>query len=420
MSFLAVGCHLRDCPVHLRERLAFDAPQTVRALEQFHAVARDTEAVLLSTCNRVEMVLAGDPLEASSETVCVFWSRFHRVPEQELAGHLYALRGREAVRHVFRVASSLDSMVVGEVQILGQVKAAYELAHELGTTGPLLNSLFQHARRVARRVHTATSIARRHPSVSTLAVDFARRVFEDFADKAVLIVGAGEMGEQTATYLRELGVTHWMVANRSEDKARELARHWRGTAVPWDRLADAIDNADIVISSTGSPEPLITADQLRPIMDTRQRGPLLIVDVAVPRDFDPRIAAIDNVYLYNIDDLQQICRENLERRRAEMETALQLVDRQTDQFMEDVAARQIGPLIGELRERLEQAREEELERLFARVDLPDDVRREIAYAFKRMQGRIIHQPLQAMKREARGRSSASLLEAIRNMLDAET
>ena len=417
MSVLVVGCNFRNCPVHLRERLTFDDAQTVEALARFRAVAGNTEAVLLSTCNRVEMYLAADVLEASAETVSVFWSRFHDLPEHELAGYLYTWRDAEAVRHLFRVASSLDSMVVGEAQILGQVKTAYERAHTLGTTGPLLNSLFQRARRVARKVHTATTIARRHLSVSTVAVDFARRVFEDFADKTVLVIGAGETSDRTAACLRDLGVGRWIVINRSETSARELADRYRGDVLPWDRLADALTRADMVISSTASPDPLIGVERFRPIMHARQHRPLLVVDIAVPRDFDPRIGDLDNVYLYNIDDLQELCRANLGRRQAEVEQALRLVDRYTDRFVEEVAARQAGPLIARLRERLDRARQEELERLFARVELPEAVRREIAYAFKRMQGRIIHQPLKAIKREARGASSASLVEAIRQMLD---
>ena len=271
MNLLAVGCSHRTTPVAVRERLAFRDDQLPRALEVL-TTRLDCEAVILSTCNRVELYVgrvldhptrAAAPLDG--ETVVAFLAEFHGVPLEEIRPHLYVRQQADAVRHLFRVAASLDSLIVGEGQIAGQVKKAYELGQKCDAPGPMLHALFPHARRVAKRVRTETGIARGHVSVSSAAVDYVRQVFDHFGDKTILVIGAGKMGELTLRHLRRLEPKCILVANRSPEKAQAVARGCGGEAVPWDRLDEMLARADIVLSTTGAPEPVVTLERYRRI-----------------------------------------------------------------------------------------------------------------------------------------------------------
>ena len=275
MNLLAVGCSHRTTPVAVRERLAFREDQLPRALEAL-TTRLDCEAVILSTCNRVELYVGrvldhptrtAAPLDG--ETVVAFLAEFHGVAVEEIRPHLYVRQQADAVRHLFRVAASLDSLIVGEGQIAGQVKKAYELGHKCDAPGPMLHALFPHARRVAKRVRTETGIARGHVSVSSAAVDYVRQVFDHFGDKTVLVIGAGKMGELTLRHLRRLEPKRILVANRSPEKAQAVARGCGGEAVPWERLDEMLARADIVLSTTGAPEPIVTLERYRGIAARR-------------------------------------------------------------------------------------------------------------------------------------------------------
>ena len=308
------------------------------------------------TCRRLPGALRGGPLEARAdgrgnrvelyvgrvldhptrsaapldgETVVAFLAEFHGIPVEEIRPHLYVRQQTDAVRHLFRVAASLDSLIVGEGQIAGQVKKAYELGQKCDVPGPMLHALFPHARRVAERVRTETGIARGHVSVSSAAVDYVRQVFDHFGDKTVLVIGAGKMGELTLCHLRPHGAERIFVVNRSPEKALAVAKGCGGEAVPWDRLDEMLARADIVLSTTGAPEPVVTLERYRRIAAQRTGGPLVVLDIAVPRDFDPRIHDGDRTCLFNIDDLKRIQEATLSDRRKHVGPAEAVVEQET-------------------------------------------------------------------------------------------
>jgi len=305
MLMQVVGCSHHGATIALRERLAFSPSQQREALDQWRRVFPGIEAVLLSTCNRVELYAAADGEgEPSFEQIAGFLARFHNVEPAEVIEHLYRHTDEAAARHLFAVASSLDSMVLGEPQILAQVKEAYQTATDGETAGPLLHAAFQAALHAAHRVAGETAIHERRVSVPSVAVaDFARQVFERFDDKRATVIGAGEMAEETLRYLQEEGVRQITVVNRHFERAQELAQCWRGRAVPWEELPQAMADADLVISATAAGEPIVTGERFAEVEALRFERPLLILDLAVPRDFEPSIGERPNVFLYSIDDL---------------------------------------------------------------------------------------------------------------------
>jgi glutamyl-tRNA reductase len=332
VNLTAIGCSYRTTPVELRERLAFDEPKLGRALTEL-AARYGCEAVLLSTCNRVELYLARLPDSPGFDVdlVAEFVGECHQVPTAQIRPVLYDHRDAAAVRHLFRVAASLDSLVVGEGQIAGQVKRAFELARRTGTTGPLTNSLFNQALRAAKRVRTETGVSHGHVSVSSVAVDYARQVFETFDDKTVLVIGAGKMGRLTLKSLRALGPRRILVTNRSPEKAAEVAGGCGGRAVPWEDLDAALAEADVVLSTTGSPEPVVPRRRWDAIR-ARRTSRVVILDVAVPRDFDPRIHDGDQTCLFNIDDLQRVRDRTIAQRQKHVAAAETIVEQETRRF----------------------------------------------------------------------------------------
>lgn len=413
MNLLALGCSFRTTPVEVRERLAFDDEQLARALHLLSA--QGFEAVILSTCNRVELYLAGE-VEANPEQ---FLAEFHGLSVTEIRQHLYIHRGIEAVRHLFRVAASLDSLIVGEGQIAGQVKKAYERALSLGTTGPLLHSLFPHARQVAKRVRSETGISQGHVSVSSAAVDYVKEVFDHFDDKTILVIGAGKMGELTLKALRGLRPRKILVTNRSPDKASAVACSCAGEAVPWEKLDDVLARADIVLSTTGAPEPIVTRERYARITARRTRWPVVILDIAVPRDFDSRIHDGDDTCVFNIDDLKTIREKTLARRREHIVPAEQIVEQEAQRFLRECARRSNGPVIERLTRELESRRREILHDLFGRLNgkLDDRDRQSIDKAFSLFQNRLLHGPISALHEESRKGvvESHTLLEAFRKL-----
>jgi glutamyl-tRNA reductase len=315
MNLLLVGASFQSTPIELRERLAFDGPKLPAALAEING-RYGFEVVIVSTCNRVEIYTArsGAHVPPDVDLIAEFLAEFHGVPLQNLRAHLYDRTNEGAVKHLFRVAASLDSLIVGEGQIAGQVKRAYEAAQEQATAGPVLHPLFQHAHTVAKRVHTETGITRGHVSVSSVAVDYVRQVFDHFNDKTILVIGAGKMGELTLKHLRALKPRRILVTNRSPDKAETVAQGCGGQAVPWDMLDDALVDTDIVLSTTGAAEPIMTRRRFEDVLARRTLGTVVILDIAVPRDFDPRIHDGDRACLFNIDDLQRIREQTLRDR----------------------------------------------------------------------------------------------------------
>jgi glutamyl-tRNA reductase len=426
MILLALGCSYKKTPVEVRERLAFRDDQLARALDAL-TNRLGCEAVILSTCNRVELYLGqtsdralpGLPL-LDPNLVIEFLAEFHGLPRADVAPHLYTCRQADAVRHLFRVAASLDSMIVGEGQIAGQVKTAYELAQRHASAGPLLNTLFPHARRVARRVRTETGIARGRVSVSSAAVDYVRQVFDHFHDKVVLVIGAGKMGGLTLRHLRQLHPKRILVTNRSAEKAEAVAAGCGGEAVPWEKLDALLARADIVLSTTGAPEPIVTCDRYERIAAQRAGGPVVILDIAVPRDFDPRIHDGDRTCLFNIDDLQRIRQATLTDRLKHVAPAEAIVAQETERFLKDWARRRHGPVIERLTKDLEAKRQEIVDNLFARLNgrMSDEDRRYIEGAFRLLQNQFLHGPISALSEETHSAGNPAghtLLEALRKL-----
>ena len=419
MKLQMIGCSHRQSSVATRERLAFSPAQAGEALDRFHARFPETEAVLLSTCNRVEVYAAAEDaaLAPSHEQLVDFLSGFHGVDAREVFGDLFERTGEDAVRHLFHVAASLDSMVLGEPQIVSQVWEAYNLALARQTTGPLTNQIFQTAMRVAKRVATETSINEKRVSIPSVAVaDFAKRIFERFDDKQVLVIGAGEMAEETLRYLADEGARHITVINRSADRAAALAERWQGTAQRWDNLGEALEAADLVIGTTGAGEPVVTLDRYRQIEHARQQRDLFILDLAVPRDFEPAIGDCLGVYLYSIDDLQDACRRNRAERDRELPRAMKIVNDETARFMADLHHRATGPIIKRLRQGWQQPKEDELRRLFNRLPgITDREREEIRQSFDRLINKLLHPPLESLRDESRHGIPQALLDAIKRL-----
>jgi glutamyl-tRNA reductase len=424
MMLLAVGCSHRNTPVAVRERLAFDGDKLPRALDELGA-RYGCEAVILSTCNRVELYLARTdavvPLEGG--LLAEFVAEFHKVPQSLIAPHVYAHANADAVRHLFRVASSLDSLIIGEGQIAGQVKRAYELAqqHTAVGAGSLLHALFQHGHRVAKRVRTETGIARGRVSVSSAAVDYVRQVFEHFDDKTVLVIGAGKMGELTLRHLRQLRPQRIWVTNRSPEKAAAVARGCGGQPVPWDDLDDALAHADIVLSTTGAPEPIVTRERYERLRARRPSGTVVILDIAVPRDFDPRIHDGDRTCLFNIDDLKRIREQTLKDRLRHVSAAEAIIEQEQARFLSDWARRRNGPVIARLTQDFEAKRKAIVAQLLQRLNgrLTDADRAYVEGAFRLFQNQCLHGPISALAEESHEGGHHTLLEALRKLFRLE-
>ncbi|HID77746.1 MAG TPA: glutamyl-tRNA reductase [Planctomycetaceae bacterium] len=415
MIVQVVGCSHHNTPIAFRERLAFSADQLREALAQFRRGFPEWEAVLLSTCNRVELYTASEndsPL--ASCRAGTFLAQCRDVDPQQLQPFLYQYEGEQAVRHLFTVAASLDSMVVGEPQIMAQVREAYEAAVEAASTGPLTHAAFQTALKVARRVASETQIQQRRVSIPRVAVaDFAQQIFERFDDKKTLVIGAGEMAEETLRYLRAEGNRDVVVVNRSAQRAAELAERWHGRTASWDQLDEALAEADLVISTTGSEEPIMTAERFARIEPARGGRPLFVLDLAVPRDFDPAIGQRPAVYLYSIDDLQEACQRNRHARDREIPAAEKIIDQEVRWFMADLYHRATSPVIRRLRQGWQQLEAEELQRLFNKLpELDDHARREIRIAFDRLVNKLLHPPMESLREECRHGIPRTLVDAL--------
>lgn len=423
MKLQMVGCSYHNAPVELRERLAFSPAQAGEALENLRVRFPQAEAVVLSTCNRMEIYTAAeDPaVGPSHEDVAQFVADFHGLPIAQVFDDLFERTGDDAVRHLFTVAASLDSMVVGEPQILAQVKQAYELANQCNSTGPLTHSIFQAAVRVARRVTTETALHQRRVSIPSVAIaDFARQIFERFDDKHILVIGAGEMGEETLRYLQDEGAHDITIINRTPGRAQELAERWRGRAEAWDQLASVLAKADLVISTTGATEPVVTLPVYRQLEPLRKQRPLFILDLAIPRDFEPTIGDCLGVYLYSIDDLQSACQRNRAERDKELPAAIHIVEQETSRFMAELHHRATGPIIRRLREGWHQPKEDELRRLFNKLpDLDERSREEIANSFDRLINKLLHPPLESLRNEAQKGPPHGLLDALKRLFRLE-
>ncbi|MEX2140097.1 MAG: glutamyl-tRNA reductase [Pirellulales bacterium] len=419
MKLQMVGCSHHNAPLEIRERLAFNTEQAAAALARWRAEFPRTEAVLLSTCNRVEVYTAteSDKEGPTHHEVAEFLAECHGLELVSVFDDLFEQSGEGMVRHLFTVAASLDSMVVGEPQILAQVKQAYQLAQQHQSAGPLTHEMFQAALRVAKRVAHETAINERRVSIPSVAVgDFARVIFERFDDKRVLVIGAGEMAEETLRYLHDAGARHITVINRSHERALSIAGQYGGRAAAWEDLDRLLVAADLVVSTTGAPEPIVTLPRYRRIEADRFQRPIFILDLAVPRDFDPAIADCLGVYLYSVDDLATACERNRHERERELPKALRIVEEETQRFLAELHHRATGPIIQRLRQGWQSLRDQELRRLFNRLpELDEPSRAEIEQSFDRYVNKLLHPPLESLRDESRHGAPHGLLEALKRL-----
>lgn len=412
-----VGCSHHQSGVAVREQLAFTPEQAAEALAAWNAGRPGTEAVLLSTCNRVEFYAAAPPdqLPPCPQLMKRQLADSHGIPLESLATDLVTLRDEQVVSHLFRVAASLDSMVLGEPQILSQVKQAYDLASDLGATGPLTHGCFQAALRVARRVASETALHRHRVSIPSVAIaDFAGRIFERFDDKRVLVVGAGEMADETLRYLMDKGARDVTVLNRNPKRAEQLAVEYGGTAVAFEELNAQLIKADLVISTTAAGEPIMPLRRFQEhVAPGRDQRPLFILDLAMPRDFDPAIDDELGVYLYSIDDLSAACDANRKARQRELPAAEQIIIEERDRFFVAARHQASAPVIARLRQGLEEPKQAELERLFNKLpELDNASRAEIQQFADRLMNKMLHPPMESLRDESKRGSPHGLLDAL--------
>lgn len=419
MRLQMIGCSHHRSSVEVRERIAFSPDQTRVALGRLRERYPTTEAVLLSTCNRVELYVAAEQPDScpTHEEMVAFFADFHGLSASEIFDDLFERTGEDVIRHLFTVAASLDSMVVGEAQIVAQVKQAYEMARAGDSAGPLLHTAFQAAIRVAKRVASETAIQQRRLSIPSIAVaDFARQFFERFEDKKILVIGAGEMGEETLRYLLDESARDITIINRNFERAVALAERTAGRALPWNQLPYLLADADIVISTTGATQPIVTADMFAVIAARRAQRTLFVLDLAMPRDFEPAIGDFQGVYLYSIDDLRKVCDENRKAREKEWPRAQHIIEEEAQRFMRELYHRATGPTIKRLKERADETKADELARLFNKLGpLDDRTREEISRAFDRLVNKLLHPPLESLRDEAHSGPPHGLLEALKRL-----
>jgi glutamyl-tRNA reductase len=419
---VVIGLNHNTAPLTLRERLAFSAPERDSALQVLRQRFQDCEAVLLSTCNRVELYIArqmhGHPQPAE---IVVFLAESRRMKVEELQNHLYNKSERDVVKHLFSVAASLDSMVLGETQILSQVRDAYDAATRAGTTGPMLHPLFQRAVAVGKQIHSETGLSEGRVSVGSVAVEYARRIFDSFADKTVLSIGAGKMSGLVLAGIAALNPRKLLVCNRDIEKARELAARFNGSTVEFDRLADHLAQADIVITGTRSTEPIITREMFDTVIRRRKYKPVFIIDIAVPRDVAAEVGEIANVYLYNLDDLQKSVSQTQDNRSAAAVQAARIIDDQVRDFAAWHRARMMGPMIDQLYRQSHAVAQEELARTLAKLSgITNGDRQQLEELTRRIVNKLLHDPIQVLRdTESQHAPMAPYLHAVEKLFKLE-
>jgi glutamyl-tRNA reductase len=364
MSIVLVGINHRTAPVEVRELLAFNDEACADGLRRLVDGEVLQEGLIVSTCNRVEILsaTASDKLEFSTHRLAQFLDHQQRLPADFLQAHSYQHVDEQAVRHLFRVASSLDSMVVGEPQVLGQVRHAYAIAVEAGTAGRVLNRLIHHTFRVAKRVRSETGIAANAVSISYMAVELGKKIFESLKGRTVMLIGAGEMAELSARHLVNAGASRVIITNRTEQAARELADEFGGETVHFDEFPKFLSEADVVICSTGAQSFVLTEKMMREALDRRRNKPTCLIDISVPRNIEPSTGNVPNVFLFDIDDLESVISSNIREREREAERAELIVQSEVMQFQQSLRLMDAGPTIGALRQKLQETARTELQR----------------------------------------------------------
>lgn len=416
MNLVLVGINHRTAPVEVRERLNIQESRLATAVSQFVHQEGILEGLILSTCNRVEVVTCAQDHVDAEPVIRRFLADYHHCDLRAYDRYFYRYRQQDAVRHLFRVASSLDSMIVGEPQILGQMKQAYVTARQAGALNGTLNEVANQALAVARKVRRETAIGTAAVSVPYAAVELARKIFGSLSGKTIFVIGAGKMSELAAKHLLRSGASAIFVSNRTYTRAVELAVAFQGTAIRFEQLFDFINRADIVISSTGAPHFVVTKAQAERLLAARRNRPMFFVDIAVPRDIDPAVNELDNAFVYDIDDLGHVVDANKKQREREAAWAEEIVEREVRKMMQRLASRDLAPTIVALEDRLNRIREKEEERMRARLSSLSPEQREAVDALLRgIVNKILHGPITELKSGAGRPEQGTLVQLIRKI-----
>lgn len=420
MAIVVVGLNHKTAPVAIREQLAFPEHTLAESLQQLQHPAIE-ELVILSTCNRVEFYLVTRDTEASF-TACVdFIAAYRNVSAEQFAPYLSRLHDMDAVRHVFRVAASLESMVVGEPQILGQVKAAYLAARTAGRTGTIFHQLFDRTLSVGKAVRHETGIGDNAVSISYAAVELAKKIFETLEQRTAMVVGAGEMSELTARHLLRQGIAAVFVANRTAERAEKLAQALHAKAIPWESMAEHLVHTDIVVSSTGASQPIIDKPMVQDVMRARKGRSMFFIDIAVPRDIAPAVNTLDDVFLYDIDDLEHVVQANLREREREALAAEDIVWREVRHFQQWLEAQDAVPTIVALRQWAESVRQTELEKALTKLESLDERERRTLEALTTgIVNKLLHPPTVNLKRSSHQGRLRDYVQLVRQLFELDT
>ncbi|MFC2029170.1 glutamyl-tRNA reductase [Chloroflexota bacterium] len=425
MQILQVGLTHHTTPVEIREKLALSEtviPGVLRALcpDNGCGPGYALEAAVLSTCNRLEIYVVVECAERGRQDLQDYLASISDTPRSVLDPHLEARDGDDVIKHLCEVACGLDSLVLGESQIQGQVAEAHQVALAQGTAGPVINALFRAAIHAGKRARSETSIGEHATSISHVAVELALQIFDELAPKTALLIGAGEMAELAAKNLVDNGVGRLLIVNRSAGRATVLAKQYGGEALGWERLNQALFQADIVISSTGAPHAILRRGTVAPVMEMRRNRPLFVIDIAVPRDVEPDVGEISNLFLYDIDDLQQVLAANLQQRAREVPRVRAIVKEEAGEFMAWLRARGVVPTIVDLRQHIDDIREAELAWATNKLGNLSDQEMNVVLAFsRRFANKILHQPTLRLKEHANGREAYRYTETLRDLFGIE-
>lgn len=393
MALFLIGLNYKTAPLPIREKMAFRELEIPNILKAIKEKFPQFEVVLLSTCNRIEIYLSSQNLNEELEPIISFICDYKQINLLEVKKFLYIYREREVVYHIFSVASSIDSLIVGEAEILGQVKKAYDIALEEKTTGKILNALFQKSINVGKSVRSNTKIGEGKISTSSVAIDFASKLFQQLEDKSVLVIGAGKISEITLRHLIKKRIQKILIINRTYEKTLYLAEKFKGIPLRWEFLHEGLLSADIVVSSTSSSNCIIQRDLIKKIMLQRRNRPIFMIDLAIPRDIEPSVQDIDGVYLYNIDDLKNVAEENKNERQREIVECETYITQETESFISWLTMLNITPIFEKIDENIEKIKKEELNRLFHKLpSLSEKEKEEISYAIERVVNKIFHSP----------------------------
>ena len=414
MPLIALGVNHKTAPVEIRERIAFDPGSMQAALQKLTECPAVNEGVILSTCNRTELYCGVD--EADIDGIVDWLGQYHHVEQKDLRPYIYSYPDQEAVRHMLRVASGLDSMILGEPQILGQMKDAYQDAMNAGTTGRLLGRLFQHTFLVAKQVRTDTAIGSSPISIAFAAVSLAKQIFGDLSQQTVLLIGAGETIELAARHLHQNNIGRIIVANRTVERARSLAEEFQGYAIALNEIGTHLHEADIVISSTASPTPILTRAMIEPVLKTRKHRPIFMVDIAVPRDISQDVSELEDIYLYTVDDMQEVIQENLKSRQEAAKQAEEIIDTQTAHFMGWLRSLDSVSTIRNFRDQASALQQDVLEQARKKLQQGKTAEETIEWLAHTLTNKIIHTPSVQM-RNAAFEDRRELLDAARTLFD---